>query len=208
MNDNLTLKQKIVLSLLGIFFNGTVFIIGILLNAIIYTLILFGVFALINAILEIKNLKNHAPAFKKLPDLFCCWFTSNFLLLICVLTMKLSDNILPTYQIIILGIVIMAVSTISISKIFYINLNIEKFNISEKRKLRDLLSKMSKQQAKTYLDERLPENESLCLYWLDFENKDIEYVAFYKMDCSSTTVKNIRHNAYERLININKSIDI
>ena len=118
MND-LTMKQKIAVWALSFFCLSTIFIIGYILNALMYMIILFGVFAIINTLMEFIGKKTHAPAISKIPAFIMCYCMSCFLLLMCVLVIKITTNTVPEWQAVILGIIIIGFSCLSISNAFY-----------------------------------------------------------------------------------------
>ena len=203
--EELTLKQKFVSMILVVLFNGTPLIYGILRGHLMTMLLIFGIFGVSNTILEYKGKKNHAPDLWKIPDLPMCYITSNVLIILCFEAVHFGGIVLAQWQAVLLGVVACVIATLSISKFFYSKPKSE--NIETKKSLRDELAKMSKSQAKEYLYERLPEDEAETLYWLDYECKKLEFVAFNKVNNSVTVLKELRSSAYNRLRHINPSIE-
>jgi len=205
--SDLTFKQRFVSILLAITFNGTPLIIGIAMGELMNMIILFVLFAITNTVMDKKGYKNHAEITKtgeEWQDLAACYFTSNMLLLACLAIIRFNSSYVSQWQIVVLSAIIVVVSTISLSSAFLCKIN---ESIETKKTIRNELKKMSKVQAKDYLYERLPEDEAEALFWLDFECKDLEFVAFNKINVSASTLKNLRRSAYERLRHINKSLD-
>ena len=117
--NNLNLKQKVMVWVLGFSCLSSIFIMGLVLNALIYLVILFGVFALTNTIIEIMGKKNHAPTYRKIPAFIMCYFSSCFMLLMCIVVIKITVQSIPEWQAIILGIIIIAFSCFGVSGVFY-----------------------------------------------------------------------------------------
>lgn len=194
-----TRKDDIADFLQGALFTGTPFIVGILLDAFLFMMIVYALFISVNIYMEKISKKQHAP------NIQLCWSMSNMLLVVCVVTMRLGDITLPLWQTVCLGVMLITVSTFSTSAMFHNKPKNE--NIETKKSLRDELAKMSKAQAKEYLYDRLPENEAAVLYWVDWERKPLGFVAFNKIDSSETVLKELRSSAYYRLRAINNYID-
>jgi len=206
--EELTTKQKVISLFLEFAFKGTPLFIGIALGELLSMLMLFGIFIVINIIINKFNLKIHAEISKdgdEWKDIAACYFTSNGLLLVCLLIMRFSGHFIPLWQIMLLGVIAVGVSTVIVSNVFYTKSKNE--NIETKKSLRDELAKMSKAQAKEYLYERLPEDEADAVFWLDWQCKPLGFVAFNKINISETALKELRSSAYHRLRAINSTID-
>jgi len=165
-------------------------------------MLIFALFGGINAVLTIYKKKIHAPSVLNIHKLAMCYFTSNLVMLTGLGAAMISGTHIPQWQAIMLGAMIVILTTTGLSDLFYGNENIE-----TKKSIKSELSKMSKVQAREYLYDRLPDDEAEALWWLDFHGKPLEFVAFNKIDVSASTLKCLRRSAYERLRHINKSLD-
>lgn len=205
--ETLTIKQKTISATLALVFNGTPLFIGIALGELLNMMILFGIFAVGNIIMEKFKLKNHAEVTKdgdEWKDIAACYFSSNVLLLVCLLIMRFSGCYIPQWQVVFLGIIVVTISTVIVSNVFYVKPKSE--NIETKKSLRDIIQGLPEDEAFAYLRKQLPEDLSKAILWLDWHEKDLEYVAYHISYCSVTVLKERRKSAYSRIRQINSNI--
>lgn len=186
-------KEQIML-MLGVLFHGTPLIIGIAMGELMNMLLLFAVFAVVNSIAEAIGKKQHAPAAGKIPDVMMCYFTSNALLVLCLLAVRLSGTELLQWQAILLGLMLVLLATASYAKVFHARALDEEY-----KDLRRKIKSMTKSEVVKLLSAELPDNEYKAIYYVDYEQMGIGAVADIILHCAARTVNNYRKAGYEKL---------
>lgn len=195
-NENRMTKRDILKLAVSLACYVTVVVMGVLLNNFLEVIILFIIFSIINTIIELTGHKNHAPKLFMIDNIFMCYLSSCFLMFSCTFLYMYAENIMPKWQAIVLGIIITAFSTLSLSGVFYYDGDSE--NVKVKNRIKEILKTKTRTEIKELLKE-LPEREAQAIFALDFEEMTITQVADLVMHCSPQTVKNIRQSGYKRL---------
>lgn len=124
MEDDLTLKQRIVLWAFTFISLSSIFIIGIILNSLVFCFLLFVGYSIINVILIRIGKKEHAPTVRickgiEIDSIFMCYIVSNFMFFICMVIMKYSAHVMGPLQAGVLGMILIAFASLVLSGIFY-----------------------------------------------------------------------------------------
>jgi len=190
-------RRRIIMAGLAIAFNGAPLFYGVLRGQLVPMITLFATFGMINLSLNKYDIGNHAEissSGEEYKDLAACWLASNALLIACLELVIFTGEALPTWQAVMLGIAACALSTVSISRMFYGRALTEEY-----KDLRRKIKSMTKKEAMSVLSENLPESEYTAIFFVDFECKDINYVADVILFCSPRTVSSYRRAGYEKL---------
>jgi len=119
--NDLTARQKVALFALTFCQFASVLVIGIILGALIYSVILLLVFLAINAALVIINKKIHAPELGKAPAIFMCYNVTNLMFFMCIVVIRYASGNMAEWKAVLLGVAIIAFASIVLSGIFYYN---------------------------------------------------------------------------------------
>lgn len=121
--EDLTSKQKLFLLSFTFISISSIFIIGLILDALVYCFSIFVAFVIVNVYVEKHDKKEHAPAIQigilKIETIYMCYLVSNFMFLLCMVIMKYSAESIGRFQAGALGVILIAFASVILSGIFY-----------------------------------------------------------------------------------------
>ena len=118
-DKELTAWQNVAVYILTFSAFAAIVVIGALLHALFYCVLLVAVIGLVNIILKLLDRRIHAPDVWKIPGFFMCVIISSFLMFSAIVAIKYANNQMPTWQAILLGSICVAFTSVSLGDIFY-----------------------------------------------------------------------------------------
>jgi cobalamin biosynthesis protein CobD/CbiB len=197
--ENLTLKENLIIFLLNLACFTSITALGVFFNAPFVVFALFVCFGFTNKLLERSKKKRHAPALGKIKGFYLCWLSSFFVMFLGIKIVNTTSKIIPYWQSIIIGIIVVVFSAISMGDVFYCSSQTSRKMNPNHKEIRQRIGKMLKPDVTKLLKENLSDNEYTAIYYVDYEDMTIEFVADTILCCSPRKVSTYRHNGFEKL---------
>jgi len=190
----MTPKEAIKNIVLGFIFIGTPLIVGIFIGEFVRMLAFYGIFGGVNVIHELTKRKLHAESVFNIHEKIMCFICTNLILFSCLLVFRLTEYAVSSFHSMAFSTLICAFVSIGIGNVCYCRTLDDDY-----KDLRKRIKNMLEPEVKKVLYENLPTREAHAIYYVDYTDDGINYVADTILYCSSRTVSNYRKAGYEKL---------